>query len=110
MEFVKDYQYLTNINLKTTVISQKGLTLVLFVMEGSGSCYLMERSLSKLPEKIRKQISIFRMDYEANKEAALAYGIHNTPTILFFQEGQLIDQVMGLSSKKELISRIQSNL
>jgi thioredoxin 1 len=102
--------YLSDIDLKKAISSLIGLVLVLFVEDGNGICYLMESSLNKLPVDIRSRISIFKMEYKTNQESLLIYSIQNTPSLLFFNKGQLVDKMVGLFSKKELISRIQLNL
>jgi thioredoxin 1 len=105
-----NYRYLSDVDLKTTITEQEQLTIVLAVADGNSLCFLTESSLKKLPSMIRNKVSIFKIDYEINRESIINYRIQNTPTLLFFQGGQLIDKIEGLISKKELISRIQHNL
>jgi thiol-disulfide isomerase/thioredoxin len=83
---------------------------VLFIKEGNSFCYLMESKLKKLSDKIRNKISIFKIDCEINRNSVISYRIQNTPTLLLLKSGILIDKIEGLTSKKDLISRIQQNL
>jgi thiol-disulfide isomerase/thioredoxin len=110
MASMKEFRYLSDVELNTTIISNELLTLVLVVKEGVSLCYLMESNLKKLSDKIRNKISIFKIDYKINRDSVISYGIQNTPTLLLLKRGILIEKIEGLTSKKELISRIQHNL
>ena len=107
---MKEFRYLSDVELHSAIISNELLTLVLVVKEGHSLCYLMESNLKKLSDKIRNKISIFKIDYKFNRDSVINYGIQTTPTLLLLKRGILIDKIEGLSSKKELISRIQHNL
>ena len=107
MDSPAEFLLLSDIDLKTSIASQKLLMLVLFITDGNGLCYLVESGLMKLPDKIRNKVAIFKIDHKINKESVNTFGIQNVPTLLFLQDGKLIDRIEGLISKKELISRIQ---
>jgi len=101
------YRSLSVNTLKTTLATQKGLMLLLLVSDSNGLCYLVENNLKKLPDDIKNRVAIFKMDHNANREHLSGYFILNTPTLLFFQEGQLIDKLAGVISKNELITKIK---
>jgi thioredoxin 1 len=110
MVSLAEYRFLSDVDLKATIAAQKLLTLVLFITEGNGLCYLVESGLMKIPGMIKDKVAIFKIDHKINKESVITFGIQSVPTLLFFQDGKLIDKIEGLISKKELISRIKHNL
>jgi thioredoxin 1 len=110
METIIESQYLTNSDLQSAILSNSGLLLIVVVTEGNGACYIMESTITDLTEDILNQCSIYKMDYESNTESSYFYGIQQTPTILIFRQGQLIDKIEGLLSKAKLISRLKKNI
>ena len=43
-----------------------------------------------------------------NQSLSARYNIRAIPTLLFFKDGQLRDQITGMASKKDLLSRLES--
>ncbi len=101
------FDILTDSTFETVLDSEHNLTLVFVASNWSGNCHLVSPILKKLKLKFQTHITVYKMDYDSNKRTVSTYGIHDLPTILFFQNGQLIDQVTGTTSENELISRIQ---
>ena len=77
MDSPAEFLLLSDIDLKTSIASQKLLTLVLFVTDGNGYCYLVESCLMKLPDKIRNKVAIFKIDYKISKESVNTFGIQS---------------------------------
>ena len=38
----------------------------------------------------------------------MQYGIRSIPTLLFFKDGQVADQLVGVSPKKDLVDRLDA--
>jgi len=100
----------SDLDLNSIITSSTNFLLVLFTSEGSGLGYLEESNLTELPKQLVKCLSIYKIDSDQNKETALAYNIRELPTLLFFHGNNIIDKIVGLHSKADLISRIQLNL
>jgi thioredoxin 1 len=47
------------------------------------------------------------VDVGLAQETALRFGILSVPTVIFFKDGKVQDQVVGLSHKTALVSRLQ---
>jgi thioredoxin 1 len=45
---------------------------------------------------------------DENQSLSSKYNIRAIPSLLFFKNGQLRDQVTGMTSKKDLLSRIEA--
>ncbi len=99
--------YITDSSFETAIGSGHGKVLVIIVANWSGSCHLMDPIFKKLGREFQKNITIFKMDYETNAKTVAAYGVGDLPTLLFFQNGRLVDQMVGTVSKSELSCRFQ---
>ena len=51
---------------------------------------------------------IAKVNVDENQSLSLKYNIRAIPALLFFKNGQLRDQVIGVSSKKDLLNRLES--
>ena len=48
------------------------------------------------------------MDEAANQDLASSYRIRSIPTLLFFQNGKVVEQHVGALSKQELLEKIKT--
>jgi thioredoxin 1 len=48
------------------------------------------------------------VNVDENQSLSFKYNIRAIPALLFFKDGQLRDQVTGVTSKKDLLSRIDA--
>ena len=48
------------------------------------------------------------MNVDNNQSLSARYNVRAIPTLLFFKNGQLRDQVTGMTSKKDLLNRLES--
>jgi thioredoxin 1 len=97
-------------NFQTVLEGTDKLSLVLFKAEWSGACQILEPIYRELARSYRSQVSFFVIDAEAEKDLQDQFRIMDLPTILFFRSGQLIDHVVGLTSKNKLIAKIEDAL
>ncbi|MDD2703577.1 MAG: thioredoxin domain-containing protein, partial [Candidatus Omnitrophica bacterium] len=51
-----------------------------------------------------------KVDVDENPRTAGQYGIMSIPTLVFFKEGKITEQVVGALNKSELKKRIESHL
>ena len=53
---------------------------------------------------------VCKVNTDEEQDVAIKYGIRSIPTILFFKNGELVDQMIGASSKQVLADKINSLL
>jgi len=51
-------------------------------------------------------VSIKRIDVEEDVDMTAKYAVQNIPTLLFFKDGVLVDKVVGMTSKSNLLDVI----
>jgi thioredoxin-like negative regulator of GroEL len=110
MNSLPNYISIKNDLLEATIQRNKGLTLVVFVNDGSGICYLLEPTLIKASERFRKECHFYRVDFDSNMMLAATYGVIQLPAILFFHNDRLIDRVCAFINLQDLRHRISQHL
>ena len=55
-------------------------------------------------------INIYKINIDTNPEMPQKYGVRGIPTLMFFNDGKLVDTKVGSLSKSSLNEWIESNL
>lgn len=84
-----------------------GKVLVDFYADWCGPCQALSPILEMLDSEIN-DLKIIKVDVDANPDIASQYGVMSMPTLILMQNGQKIDQKLGLMPKEELSNWIQS--
>jgi thioredoxin 1 len=93
------YQALSDLNVPI---------LVDFWATWCAPCRMIAPELEEIAEEQGEAVRIAKVDVDNNPELSNRFGIRNIPTLLFFKGGELKDQVVGLTSKADLISRLDA--
>jgi thioredoxin 1 len=92
------------------VIDNMNLSLVQFKLEWSGACQIISPIYEELATSYKGQANFFTVDVEKETGLDDEYGVMELPTILFFKSGKVIDHLIGLASKSNMISKIENVL
>ncbi|WP_288745386.1 thioredoxin [uncultured Enterococcus sp.] len=91
---------LTNQTFDAAIAS--GLTLVDFWATWCGPCRMQTPILEELSRELSGNKKIAKVNVDQERNLALKFGIQSIPTILVFQEGRLVDRLVGVRMKDEL--------
>ncbi len=73
-----------------------------------GPCRMLAPQLDELASENAGRFKVVKIDSEANPQLASRLGVRALPTILFYKDGELRDQVVGLTSKKVLLGKLEA--
>lgn len=79
----------------------EGNVVVDFYANWCGPCRALAPFLDNLQES-NKNVSFYKVNVEENEECSERYNITGLPTLLFFQDGKLVNTVIG--AKKDAIA------
>ena len=84
--------------------------LVDYWAEWCGPCRALAPVLDEISVNYGDQLKIAKIDIDKNPQTPAKYGIRNIPTLMLFKDGDLIATKVGLLSKSQLTSFIDSHI
>ena len=79
-----------------------------FWAEWCGPCKMIAPLLDEIAREKAGSVKVAKVNVDENQSLSLKYNIRAIPALLFFKNGQLRDQVIGVTSKKDLLSRLEA--
>lgn len=101
---------LTSASWTQEVLNNKGLVLVDFWAPWCGPCKMLAPTIEELAKEYAGKAKFGKLNTDENPDIASKYKIMGIPTIMFFKNGQTVDQVVGAVPKSQLQSKIDSLL
>jgi thioredoxin 1 len=95
-------------NFDQAIRDSKVPVLVDFWATWCGPCQMIAPVLDEIAKEHGDAIRIVKVDVDQNQTIADRFGVRNVPTLLFFKGGEVRDQVVGVTSKADLVSRLNA--
>ena len=97
---------ITDQNFEELVLKAKKLVIVDFWAEWCGPCKAIAPILDKISGEFSDNVLVGKVNVDEVKEVPVKYGIRSIPTLLFFNNGEITRQEVGLQSKQTLVDNI----
>lgn len=99
----------TDGNFDEKVLQSDKLTVVDFWAEWCAPCRMIAPTMEELAGENADKVNIGKLNVDENNKTATKYGIRSIPTLLFFKNGNILKQVVGVRGKEELQEVIDEN-
>lgn len=90
------------------LITNKGVSLVDFWAPWCGPCRMIAPVIEELAVEFEGKANICKVNTDEEQNLAVKYGIRSIPTILFIKDGEIVDTLIGASSKQALSEKLSS--
>jgi thioredoxin 1 len=99
----------TDENFLAEVEQHKGLAVVDFWATWCGPCRMIAPILEQLSDEFAGRVKVTKLDVDANQRTAMRFQVRSIPTLLFFKDGKLVDQVIGAVPKPALAAKFEQH-
>jgi thioredoxin len=105
-----DAKYITatQTNFKTEVLESKTPVLVDFWAEWCGPCKMIAPAVEELAKEFEGKAKVAKVNVDDEQSIAMEYNIRSIPTLLFFRDGKVVDQLVGAAPKKTLADKLNN--
>ena len=101
---------LTSGNVETEVYQSEIPVLVDFYADWCGPCKAMAPVVETLADEYAGKAKVGKMNTDENQDIAMEYGIMSIPTFLVFKGGKVVNKMIGMQDKRNLVAAIEEAL
>lgn len=99
----------TDADFEAQVEKHAGLTVVDFWATWCGPCRMIAPILDQLAVEYDGKVRVAKLDVDSNQKTAMRFNVRSIPTMLFFKDGKLVDQVVGAVPKAALAAKFEQH-
>ena len=99
---------ITGTNFETEVLNSTQPVIVDFYADWCGPCKMIAPALEEIAAENQGKVKIAKVGVDEEPELAQRYSIQSLPTLLYFQGGEVVNQLIGAASKKVILGKLES--
>ncbi len=94
-------------NFETLAKGDK-LVIIDFWAQWCGPCKALGPVVEELAQEYENEVIIGKCDVDENAELAAQFGVMNIPMLVFLKNGEMVDALVGLVSKDNIVKKIEA--
>ncbi len=100
----------TDANFEEEVLKYQGPVMVDFWATWCGPCRMLAPVIEELAKEYAGKVKVCKLNTDEGPDTSSKYRITSIPTVIFFKNGQVVAQTVGLQSKAALQEKLDSLL
>jgi len=93
-------------NFEEVVIQSSLPSLVTFKANWCGPCKMLSPIIDQINTDFIEKAVVVKLDVEENPETAAKYSIRNIPVMLFIKDGEVVDKIVGATTKSNIVEKL----
>jgi thioredoxin 1 len=102
----KSYITLTDANFQQEVLQSTTPVVVDFWAPWCGPCHAVGPVIEQLADEFKGQVKVGKLNVDDSPQTAQMFAVRSIPTILFFNDGKVVDGVVGALPKPALAAKM----
>jgi thioredoxin 1 len=98
----------TEENFEQEVLTSPQPVLVDFWAEWCGPCKMLAPVIDEVAEEKAGAVKVGKIDVDACPSLAQRFAIRAIPTLLIFKNGEVQQQMVGMTGKQEILSKLSA--
>ena len=99
----------TDADFEQEVEKHAGVAVVDFWATWCGPCRMIAPILEQLSVEYAGKVKVTKMDVDVNQKTSMRFNVRSIPTLLFFKDGKVVDQVIGAVPKAALEAKFKQH-
>ena len=95
-------------NFEKEVTQSDQTVLVDFWAPWCGPCKMISPLLDEIATERAGSVKVAKVNVDENQSLSVKFNVRAIPALLFFKNGQLRDQVIGMTTRKDLLGRLDA--
>ncbi len=93
-------------NFEDEVLKSDIPVLVDFWATWCGPCRMIAPIIDQLSTELAGKVKVGKVDVDSNNGLASTYGVRTIPTLLIIKNGEVVDTMVGATSKDAIMQRL----
>ena len=89
-------------NFEAEVVKSAVPVLVDFWAEWCNPCKMISPMIDKMAKEYEGKMKVLKMDVDSNSNVPSTLGIRSIPTLVFYKNGVMAEQIVGVVSEAQL--------
>ncbi len=97
-------------NFENEVVQASEAVVVDFWAEWCQPCKMLTPVLDKIAQSYTGRLKVVKCNVDENQDIAMKYGVMSIPNLIFFKDGQVVNQAVGYMNESQLSTKVDEVL
>lgn len=99
-------EVISTADFENKVLKAEGKVLIDFFAIWCGPCRMIAPAIEEIAEEKADELTVYKVDIDQSPDLASRYGIRGVPTLMVFEGGKPVGQMVGAQPKESILQMI----